>query len=747
MAQSIHARDHPPEPTITRQHTKEASVNENDYGAEHDHDQRDTPEATGDSGAGQAPDAPIYESQPLPDDLAASATQPSAEQNVHEETSARASEARASGSTEAPTGEPAFERTGRSPGARRIEIGVVQGDLTITGGASEVVITSDDWDEDEPVATERAGVIRLARISGDAEVSVPDDSEVYVREVQGDLTAHALDGLIQIARAQGDADARDVAVVILARVDGDLSASNIGDLSARTVDGDVSLDTMSSAAAFQRIGGDLEARDIVGVEVSGPVGGGIEIDRCEYIAIQGPIGGDAEIARCAGPLALTIVGGDLNVEGVAALRVSKVGGDLKLQAIAGETLCEVIGGDATLHDIRGAVRLGVVGGDLEARRVSGGVVITQVGGDAQIDTALGPQTVYQVTAGGDIALRLRGEINARFVAQSGGEIRTRLPFTVERGRRRHLVGALGDGSATVTLHAGGDISINGGDSGSFDDDFADFGSRFGSGIAESFANVASGFADMFTDTFAGSGRQKRGSTMSDENNNPTNGPEGQPGDGGNARTWEGNIGQHKFRMRVEREPGRAGFQFKGPYTEEEAANGEGEREFNVQWERGRGASASGEYEQRLNEMRDRAEKVARRAAEEAKKYADMAAKRARETDWEAMGREVRSTIERAMSDLEDAFGRVRRDWEQPRSGGSGSSGSGSGNAGGAQRVRIEQDEAGDVFGGAGASASGSAFGGATQSADRETQRRDILEQLRSGAISLDEAERRLNGLR
>ena len=238
--------------------------------------------------------------------------------------------------------------------------------------------------------------------------------------------------------------------------------------------------------------------------------------------------------------------------------------------------------------------------------------------------------------------------------------------------------------------------------------------------------------------------------MSDETTNPTNNPEGQPGqsdDTSGARTWEGNIGQHKFRMRVEREPGRAGFQFKGPYTEEEAATGEGEREFNVQWERGRGATASGEYEQRLNEMRDRAEKVARRAAEEAKKYADMAAKRARETDWEGVGREVRTTIERAMSDLEDAFGRVRRDWEQPRSGGSGASGSGG--AGGAQRVRIEQDEAGDVFGaGAGAAgASGSAFGGAASAADHETQRRDILEQLRSGAISLDEAERRLNGLR
>jgi hypothetical protein len=51
------------------------------------------------------------------------------------------------------------------------------------------------------------------------------------------------------------------------------------------------------------------------------------------------------------------------------------------------------------------------------------------------------------------------------VAQSaGGEIRTQLPLSVERGRRRNLVGSLGRGEASVTLRSGGDILIIAADS-------------------------------------------------------------------------------------------------------------------------------------------------------------------------------------------------------------------------------------------------------------------------------------------
>lgn len=222
----------------------------------------------------------------------------------------------------------------------------------------------------------------------------------------------------------------------------------------------------------------------------------------------------------------------------------------------------------------------------------------------------------------------------------------------------------------------------------------------------------------------------------DAQGNPTG-----PGDDGRAHTFEGAVGGRKFRVRVENAPGRAGFHFKGPYTPEEE---ERARELHLDWEKGRGAHASGEYSQQLNDLRDQAEQLARRAGEEARKYAEVAARRARETDWEAVGGEIRTTIERAMADLEEAFSRFGHT-AGPRADNAGPSARPSG---GAQRVRIEHDDE-PADSATGYSAGYGAGYGAQQPGqpqDRDAQRRQALEDLRNGRITLDEAERRLNDL-
>jgi hypothetical protein len=227
--------------------------------------------------------------------------------------------------------------------------------------------------------------------------------------------------------------------------------------------------------------------------------------------------------------------------------------------------------------------------------------------------------------------------------------------------------------------------------------------------------------------------------MSDDYNNQ--GDQGDQGGDARAHTFEGAVAGRKFRVRVENGPGRAGFQFKGPYTPEEE---ERAREFRFDWERGRGAHASGEYGEQLNDLREQAETLARRAGEEARKYADMAAKRARETDWESVGGEIRSTIERAMADLEDAFSRWGRSGD-PRGSGPAAGGGPAGRPGnsGAQRVRIEHDDEPQE------GAYGAGYGAAepAQPQDRDALRRQALEDLRNGRITLDDAERRLNDLR
>lgn len=290
--------------------------------------------------------------------------------------------------------------------------------------------------------------------------------------------------------------------------------------------------------------------------------------------------------------------------------------------------------------------------------------------------------------------------------------------------------------------------------------------------------------------------------MSDERegqgpNDETNEPTGEGRTNAGARMWEGSFGGKRFRLRWEQGPGHAGMHFQGPIDEDDpdAVGGPYNRAFGVEWDRGRGARTYGEYEERLRDLGDKAERVARKAAEQAQELAEEAARKTRETDWEAVGREVRGAISKAMSELEDAFTRVRSEWERPNGPSGGAAGGASGRGGStAQRVRIEQEDeqppsgagpSGSSSGTAqsssstqtnsseqtscgmgygsesnysstsqystpgGYSSSSSYYGSGGQPAteDRETQRRQILEQLRSGQISLDEAERRLNELR
>jgi hypothetical protein len=96
-----------------------------------------------------------------------------------------------------------------------------------------------------------------------------------------------------------------------------------------------------------------------------------------------------------------------------------------------------------------------------------------------------------------------------------------------------------------------------------------------------------------------------------------------------------------------------------------------------------------------------------------------------------------------MGELEETFGQFRRDFDQRR----GPSDQGAARPGStAQRVRIEHDEEGE------GDAYSPDFSAGQQSAtgatgDVEGQRRVILEELRNGSITLDEAERRLSALR
>lgn len=680
-----------------------------------------------------------------------------------------------------PTGEgagapPASEATGRQPeqpsdgGAHphRVEIGLAEGDLSVRGSdGPEVVVNapgSHRGDEYHPATETSDGVLRFARLPSHAELVVPHEARVVVREVEGALRAQDVAELTA-GWVGGDAAVADIASANLGRVEGDLRARSCGMLRVREVGGDARLDGLREAPELGRIGGDLEghggsglvAHESVGGDVElegytqditmrGPVGGDLTADGCVgtlhissvgsdlrarlcgAVVVDGSIGGDCELSEVAGDVELRgSVGGDLDVSLIGGLsaagavggdaelatvartvRLRTVGGDLSAETLAGPLTAGTVGGDARFRTALGQLQVSMIGGDVSVQRAMGGVAFGRVGSDAELDTPLTAGAEYQVRAGSDISLRVRGDVNARFVAQTmGGEIRTRLPLAVERGRRRNLVGVLGRGDATVTLHSdGGDISITA---------------------------VDTNEEDLMSDETVGTGTNAGGSSERT---------------GTHERNWEGSFGGHKFRVRWD--PGAMG----AADPDDPDGMGTPRRGFGFEWEHNPEDTrrTADDFDRQMNELREKAEQMARRAAEQAQRYAERAARRARETDWEAIGREVRTAIERAMGELEGAFGQLRRDFDTRRGPGSGGPSAGP-RSGGAQRVRIEQDEEGDAYtSGYGAHAGTTTATGAAESpraagGDSDAQRRSILEDLAAGTISLDEAERRLSQLR
>jgi hypothetical protein len=583
------------------------------------------------------------------------------------------------------------------PQGPRIEIDLVEGDFRVLGGAPQLLLTIGDEDVAGNLAAHEDGVLRFSRLPDASELRVPDGAQIFVRQIYGDLTVEHLDGMVSVQRVAGDAKLLDVAVCDLVQVGSDLEAEKGGQLQVRVVNGDLSVSDYEEPPLIGHVAGDVEARDLPGIALREPVGGDVSLSRCGDATLVGTIGGDLRAERTTVTLRATAVGGDLALAAVTGVTLAAVGGDLRLDGASGPVEISSVGGDAVIREATMPIRLSTVGGDLEARDVLAGLHVGRVGGDARLDTPLRAESEYHVHAGGDIELRVRGEVNARFVAQTqGGEIHTRLPLSVERGRRRNLVGVIGRGEAAVTLRSGGDISITATD------------------------RIEEGHS--MGDEFVGEETKDQGTEREE-----------------NARTWEGSIGGRRFRVRLDRGPGRAHVHFQGPYDESHDPDGVGgARDFGFEWERGHGARTYGEYDEKLGELRAKAERAARKAADQAQEYAERAARRLRETDWDSIGRDMRSALEKAVSDLEGAFDSARRGWET-RQGRDTSATGGGARPSGAQRVRIEFDDDAD--------AEAQAAGPAATSDEMEARRRAILEQVRNGTLSLDEAERQLNDLR
>lgn len=168
--------------------------------------------------------------------------------------------------------------------------------------------------------------------------------------------------------------------------------------------------------------------------------------------------GDLHVSQIKGAITIGTVNGDAALYDIGPLQLQTVQGDLSLRDAGGDVHIDTVRGDAKLKRVAGRVNVGRVAGDLVAHDLDSGATFGKVGGDAQLELEFKPGEAYLTKAGGDIDLRVNGG-GATLTLACQGDLRTRLPLTNWAGNDQSGRGVYGDGSASVSLSAGGDLLV------------------------------------------------------------------------------------------------------------------------------------------------------------------------------------------------------------------------------------------------------------------------------------------------
>ena len=185
------------------------------------------------------------------------------------------------------------------------------------------------------------------------------------------------------------------------------------------------------------------------------------------------ISGDASVRGVMGTIELKEVTGDLSMRDVVTVAIDTVHSDFSLRGAKGSLSIRKAGSDVSIRDVDGSVSIDSVADDLALRDVRGSVA-ANVGEDVVM--YINPQVgnAYTVNAGDDILLVMPPKANATLTL-SADEIDVDWEGVENEEDATSRVVMLGDGSANVTLSAGGDIRVsNRSDAGDSAEDFGNF---------------------------------------------------------------------------------------------------------------------------------------------------------------------------------------------------------------------------------------------------------------------------------
>jgi hypothetical protein len=185
------------------------------------------------------------------------------------------------------------------------------------------------------------------------------------------------------------------------------------------------------------------------------------------------IGGDASIRGVLGNIEIQEINGDLSVRDSGSIAIDTIRADFSLRNAKGNLYIKNAHSDVSIRDVEGTVTLESVADDLALRGARGNVNVN-VGEDVVVYLDPRPDGEYYVNAGDDILLVLAQNANATLNIQ-GDEIQFDWPGIENDEDATERTVTLGNGSARITLSAGGDVRVsNRADAGDSADEFGNF---------------------------------------------------------------------------------------------------------------------------------------------------------------------------------------------------------------------------------------------------------------------------------
>ncbi len=286
---------------------------------------------------------------------------------------------------------------------------------------------------------------------------ISGNTKIRVELAGGDLSVVGWDGSELLVKGDDESvrvESTSEAVTVSCTDDLSLRVPRAAYVEFALVSGDASIRGLAGGCELKEVSGDLSVRDV----------GSIAIDTIHGDISLSNARGNVFIKNIHGDASLREVDGDVTIEMLAD--------DLTLRGVRGNLRVINLNGDASIHGVDGSIVLDSVADDLALRGARGDVRVN-VGEDVVVYLDPKPEAEYSLNAGEDILLILPRNANATLDIR-GDEILMDWNGTQNDDATERVV-TLGDGSAKISLNAGGEVRVsNRADAGESADEWGNF---------------------------------------------------------------------------------------------------------------------------------------------------------------------------------------------------------------------------------------------------------------------------------